>query len=151
MSKNKLVVVNNETGEVLEDRELNVKYVSKEPPFIKTYIEDLSRLTGIQGSDKLVLYRIALMMDYKNEVFLTVGVKKEIADLENMALGSVNNSITRLFKNKLLFRKDSSRYIVNPDFFGRGEWKKIFQIKTTLTYSHKGKFILTEVTKKAEE
>lgn len=157
-------LVNKDTGEVIDTVRYSksiFKHSSGEPNFVKFYLQDLGKLKNLQQKAMLVLFELLAIMDYNNEISVSIGKKKDIAyrlDIWNVKkdgtkeLGTniVDQHITKLVKSGLLMRKDKGMYIANPKIFGRGKWEDIRKIKMHVEYTEDGKVIVSNVDKKAQ-
>ena len=105
----------------------------------------------------MVLLELVKTMDYKNEISISIGKKKEICqdlDIYNLvnkqkilATNVIDQHITKLVKSGLLIRKDKGMYIANPHLFGKGKWQDIKAIRMQFEYNNSGSFIKTEIDK----
>jgi hypothetical protein len=72
-------------------------------------------------------------MNYQGEIVINAAIKRDIA--RTLGVGGskpeqvVSNSMTRLVKNDILFRKDTGVYIANPHLFAKGEWSEIQELR----------------------
>ena len=87
-NKNKTVImsiestaVNSDTGEVLSEVRYTKRKVSKEPNFIKLYLDDVMLLSDIPRSKSDVLYLLLRKMNYDNEITVVASHKRDIACL----------------------------------------------------------------------
>ena len=152
--------VDAETGEVIESILSTTELFRRtdgEGNFVKLYITDLGKLNKLQHKTMLVLLELVKTMDYKNEVSVSIGKKKEICkDLEVynlingervLATNVIDQHITKLVKSGLLHRKDKGMYVANPNLFGKGKWQDIKAIRMQFSYNENGSFIKTEIDK----
>ena len=153
-------IVNADTGEVIQSI-MNTTDVFRradgEGNFVKLYITDLGKLNRLQHKTMMVLLELVKTMDYKNEISISIGKKKEICkdlDIYNLineqkilATNVIDQHITKLVKSGLLIRKDKGMYIANPHLFGKGKWQDIKAIRMQFEYNNSGSFIKTEIDK----
>ena len=143
-------VVDAETGEVKSSNEVRRTFsVSKEPAFVKMYLDDLGMLHGLSRSNISVLHSLLKHMNFADDdipqaVLVNSFLKKQIL-MENPNLNhtqTVTNSISELKKAGILEELGRGAYRFNPFLFGRGEWKdieRLREIKVTLVYDETGK------------
>jgi Firmicute plasmid replication protein (RepL) len=148
------VIVNNE-GEVLKLQRLKVIQFPSEPPFFKVYIADLTAVLGLPAAVKTVLYPLLMNMNYKNMIVLTTRLKKEIAQEAGVKPSTLDNHLCLLTKAGILTRIARSEYLVNPNYFTRGDWaetiKKREEWEMIVTYKHNGDRIVKGQRVKADD
>lgn len=107
-----------------------LKTLPPEPAYVKMYIEDIGRMSGLQSAHAEILFYVAAMVDYDGIVMLSGRRKKIIADSFGGSVKTVDNAITAYIKSGLLFRVARGEYELNPSLFARGEWKTIMERRT---------------------
>ena len=145
MSKNKILytetkqVVDVETGELHTTETTNVVRLEREPPYVKMYLDDLSKLIGLQSGATMVLHELVSKIDYDGIVTITKGTRERIAKKLNMKESSVRNRISDLTKENVLRRTGYCEYEMNPHLFAKGEWndirKRRSNFKLEITYT----------------
>lgn len=143
-------IVDLETGEIKQSKDVETSYVNREPDFIKLYIADLIKLNDMPKSTSNILLSLLRNMTYDNEIIIIASLKRKIAKELNIAVETINKAVQRLNKQGIISRKDTSLYAVNPYLFGRGKWQDIKELRLKVTYNKDGKFITTEVDKQQE-
>jgi len=152
--------VDTETGEITSTL-INTTEVFRrtegEGNFVKLYVTDLGKLNKLQHKTMMVLLELVKTMDYKNEISISIGKKKDMCkelDIYNLVNGEkvlgtniIDQHITKLVKSSLLIRKDKGMYIANPNLFGKGKWQDIKAIRMQFEYNDNGSFIKTEIDK----
>lgn len=133
-----------ESGEVLEMSSFEEYYLDKEPEFVKLYLDDIVKLKDLPGTSHSVLLCILRYMNYDNEVTLISHIKDKIAQKVGIARTTVDNVIKKLKKANLLLPVNRGVFLVNPRYFGKGEWKNIKALRVKITYSENGKKFETE-------
>jgi hypothetical protein len=152
--------VDGATGEVTESITVTsdiFRRTDGEGNFVKLYITDLCILNKLQHKAMMVLLELVKTMDYKNEISVSIGKKKDMCkelDIYNLVNGErvlgtniIDQHITKLVKSGLLSRKDKGMYIANPNLFGKGKWQDIKAIRMQFEYNDNGSFIKTEIEK----
>lgn len=140
-------VTNFETGEVTSVSQTNVIQFPQEPPFIKMYIQDLCNIVGVGDSDQALLRHLLVRLDYEGFVVLTARSRTSIASALGIGLQTLKNRLTRLTAADLIKSVSRNEYRVNPNFFARGDWKRICEqresYRMTITYSAEGREVTT--------
>ena len=94
----------------------------KEPPFIKLYLDDLSRLNGLTSVQRTVLNIVMKYASYGNELVVTKKTRDIILKEGNIALGSFKNALSVLAKKNLICKGSKrSIYYINPDLAYKGK------------------------------
>ena len=94
--------VNHETGEVTYEENTDVSRISREPPYVKMYLDDLSKIIGLGAGSKSVLYELVTKIDYDGIVTITKGTRERIALKIGMKEPSVRNRISDLVQMDVL-------------------------------------------------
>lgn len=151
IERNKTVDSN---GEIIESSESTTFNFGKEPDYIKLYLDDIMFIADISGWISKVMYKLIKSVSYADKgqyVIVNAGYKRIIADELGMKPQSVTNAINQLAKKKILIKKENGVFLLNPQFFGKGEWKDISKIRYEVELGEFGKQIkLLEKTEKEE-
>jgi hypothetical protein len=122
--------VTNEDGEKLHQKHIEEAYISKEPDFIKVYLDNILLINNLPSGIQKTLNVLLKRMAYDNVVVLNAYIKKEMAkELDFKTVQSLNNNINKLVKEGIMFRKGTGTYEMNPFLFGRGSWENIKKIR----------------------
>lgn len=137
-------VVDGTTGEITGEERKKRQYAvfSKEPAYIKLYLDHLSRFKGLQVSLNPILFEMLKHASYANSnsrkggmlLFLNKPLKKIIAENCGVSLGRVDNAVTEFVKKGYMRRLELGMYQFNPFLFGKGEWADIENIRATFDY-----------------
>lgn len=137
-------VVVNQDGEVTNEtkRTTQQSRFSNEPPFVKLYLDHLSRFKGIQVSLNSILAEMLKYASFANPseekggmlLFLNKPLKEIIAKKCGVSLHRVDNAVTEFVKKDYMRRLELGMYQFNPYFFGIGAWKDIANIRATFNY-----------------
>jgi len=135
-------------GEVLKQSATEIAMFEKEPPYVKLYLEDIGRLNGLNASEQKVVNELVLNMGYNNVVPSYRPVKEMIAAKLQMQYNTLDKAIKELHRKGILIRKARGFYVMDPNIFGRGNWKDVKKIRMTIEYGEDGtKRINTEISK----
>lgn len=153
----KELVTDFETGEVSSETVQTVVRTSKEPPYIKLYIDDVIRLYGLPKGESKILFELVKRMNYQGEIVINAAVKRDIAKALDLGGAKpeqvISNSMAKLVKNDILFRKDTGIYITNPHVFAKGDWSDIQELRDSyielkIKYSMSGREMSTTIINK---
>ena len=109
----------------------------KEPPFIKLYLDDLSRLNGLTSVQRTVLNIVMKYASYGNELVVTKKIRDIILKEGNIALGSFKNALSVLVQKELLYKGNKrSIYVINPLLAFKGRIGD--RAKLIITYNELG-------------
>lgn len=140
-----------ENGEVTQRTQTKVYTFPKEPPYIKLYLQDIEKLYTLPDGTHRVLFELLKKLDYDGEINLNISVKRKI--VENIGwktVASLDNYISKhLIKKDIFKRIDTGVYAPNPNLFGRGDWKDIYQRREgwiKVEYNKQGKKVTTNFT-----
>ncbi len=135
-------------GEIVSSVRQQIGAFEKEPPYVKLYLEDIGRLNNLSGSEQKVLNELVLSMGYNNVVPSYKPVKEMIAAKIGMQYNTLDKAIKELNRKGILIRKARGLYIMDPNLFGRGQWKDVQKIRMIIEYGTDGtKKINTEISK----
>ena len=118
-------------------------YTSKEPDFIKVYLDRLLTFKGVRKGLNPILLQFLSYMTYADSesaeggqlIIINKYVKETIAKKLNLGIESVNKALTELTKAGIFRRVSSGTYQANPNLFGRGEWKDIKNIRAVFDFA----------------
>lgn len=129
---------------------INIKPMPPEPPFVKMYIDDLGRISGLQASHTSILTYVAALVDYDGIVTLNARRKACIAATTGCSIKTIENAITEYMKHDIVRRIGRAEYELNPSLFAKGEWKNIRERREAfsmhISYTKAGRQIVTTKT-----
>lgn len=144
----------NEHGEILQETKAFSWSAGKEPEYVKVYIENIMVLAEINGWISKVMYELIKSVSYANKgqyIIINAGYKRIIAETLDIKPQTVTNAVNELSKKNILLKKDKGVFQLNPQFFGRGEWKDIAKIRYEVEIGIDGKTVKLIETEKTEE
>lgn len=129
-----------QTGEILaSENSKEIKFREKEPGYIKLYLEGIGKLTGLAENNSTILYALLKRLEFgTNMIMLNAYLKSQIALECGVAVGSVNNTLSKLVKKNLFLKIGTGAYKANPMVFGSGSWDDIKKIRLEIEYSKDG-------------
>jgi len=146
--QNQVIDQNGEIVETEIDKTINW---GKEPNYVKLYLDDILYLSDLPKGYNSILYAFIKEMGYGNKLVLNAALKRMIAKDVGLGVSSVNNALSKFVKGQLLKRIDTGIYLVNPQLFGKGEWKDISKIRLTAKYDLKGRTIMAEIERNSDK
>lgn len=119
------------------------QYVPREEPdFIKLYLDHVLVHKDISIKMSPILFEICKLSTYADSqnggmmIFLNKFTKEQIRNnLGYKSIKMVEKAIDNLFKNQIILRKGRGAYILNPYFFGKGNWADIKKIRATIDFN----------------
>lgn len=130
--------VDSTTGELLRHKQV-IQY-SKEPAYVKLYLDSLGVFISNEGLSKSLndmLVEAMKMITYaSDEQLLTLGKyqKEKICKATGKSKRRLEQAITIWVENNVLIRVARSTYRLNPYIFGKGEWRDIENLRATFDY-----------------
>jgi predicted transcriptional regulator len=144
-------IVDTVSGELIRNHEIKISQKETEPPYVKMYLEDISRIYGLPEKASRLLKVLVKNMSYTNIVAMYKPIKLMICSELNYSLNTVNAAVNDLVKQGVIIRVARGLYMVEPNLFGKGRWEDIKKIRMTVEYDEKGrKSVNTEVIKQLE-
>ena len=139
-------IIDEETGEIISTTSSTTFRVEKEPDFIKLYLDDVLRLNDLPKGMSPILFRICKIMSYNNIVVLINPIKQMISNDLNISISYVNKCIDIFHKKGILIRIRDEKtqkqhrgvYLVDPELFGKGQWKDIKSLRLVVDYKPNG-------------
>ena len=146
--------VTDENGEIKQQSRTVTWNYGKEPDYIKIYLDNIMFLAELQGWVSKVLYELIKSTSYADKgqlIIVNAGYKRIVAEKLDMKPQSITNAINYLVKNEILIKQEQGVFLLNPMFFGRGEWKDIAKIRYEIELSGKGKTLKLKSLERTEE
>ena len=133
-------LIDSKTGEVLKHE--IVKKIGDEPNFIKVYLDCVCAFTGISGTLNPILLELLKHMSYADIedteggqiIYLNAALKRKIATNTGKTVKRLEQALTNFVKTGILRRISIGTYQVNAEFFGKGEWKDIKNIRAIFDF-----------------
>lgn len=147
----KSVITND--GELLSVEEKITIPVGEEPPYIKYYRQDISKVVGLSPAEQSVWSALIGMMGYKtNIVVLIKPIKEELVKITGKKYETVKAAIKALTEKRFLIPKARSVYLVDPHLAASGSWEDIKAMRLEIEYNEQGRNItIMKVNKKVIE
>lgn len=133
-------IIDSETGAILQ-QEVTYKQ-GIEPPFIKVYLDCLINFKGLSKSLNPILLEFLKYMSYANVndnsggqiIYLNAEMKRRIAESTGKTVKRIEQAITGFVKSGIFKRIATGTYQVNADYFGKGNWSDIKNIRATFDF-----------------
>lgn len=138
-------IIDTQTGEVLkENHKSKQSYrLPKEPPFVKLYLDCLSKFKDIQISFNPILIELLKNTSYAEMedtetggqiIYLNKMLKQNIAKRCNVSLKRVEQAITEFVKKGYMHRIGVGTYQFDANLFGKGDWADIYNIRANFNF-----------------
>lgn len=138
-------IIDRNTGEVLSEEKSSSKTIrlETEPPYVKLYLDCLSQFKGMQLSLNPILLDFVKRANYADPdeeeggqlIYVNKAMKEAVAKKCNVSLKRVEQALTEFVRKKIFKRIAIGTYQVNPNLFGRGEWKAVKAIRATFDFN----------------
>lgn len=138
------IIIDNDTGQVLEQERKESLAVGKEPNYYKVYINDLANLQGLNPTEKMVLEILSANMTFDNLIVLIKPIKEKLVKMTGKSFDGIKKAIQELTKKKILLKEERACYRVNPKYIAKGKWEDIKALRLIIEYSEKGREISIE-------
>lgn len=138
------IIMDSETGEVIEQVRKESLAVGKEPNYYKVYINDLANLQGLNPTEKMVLEILSANMTFDNLIVLIKPIKEKLVVMTGKSFDAIKKAIQELAKKKILLKEERACYRVNPKYVAKGKWEDIKALRLVIEYSEKGREISIE-------
>lgn len=132
-------ILDSSTGEMLAEERIEKRRVSREPDFIKLYLDDIMLLSDIPKQKSDIMYLLLKKMNYDNEITIVHAHKAEISEKLNCSLINIDKTLKILCDKGILRRKYRGVYEANPYLFGKGRWEDIEALRLQIDYQKGGK------------
>ncbi|MDO6508688.1 replication/maintenance protein RepL [Colwellia sp. 4_MG-2023] len=107
---------------------------ASEPAYIKQYLQDPDLIYSIPKGASRVLTALFQLVEFNdNFINLNASIKRKICKKLNIKIESLDNSLSVLSKNYFLLRIDTGFYLLNPYYFGKGDWGNMKTIREKVT------------------
>lgn len=134
--------VDYETGELMEQTVEKILKVSKEPNFIKLYLDCMLTFTGTKHIPSNFLMEICRYINYSNknkkQMYLTLSKRErdEMAKELGISDSMVKRYIRNCIDSGILFKTDyRACFIVNPFLIAKGEWNNIKELRAEFNFT----------------
>lgn len=137
-----VVSVDNKTGEVKGMETVYISGPQREPPYVKVYLDSLASLRPLPPYCWPVLLWLLQKAPYAiPSPYFEIGrpTRASIAEETGVKISSINHAVADLVKHGAILRVRRGLYQLNPQFFGRGEWKDIARMRETVRMTEEDK------------
>ena len=138
------IIMDSETGEVIEQERKESLAVGKEPNYYKVYINDLANLQGLNPTEKMVLEILSANMTFDNLIVLIKPIKEKLVKITGKEFETIKKAIQGLAKKNVLIKEERACYRVNPKYVAKGKWEDIKALRLVIEYSEKGREVSIE-------
>lgn len=150
---NKVTEVDFNTGEIVKETTVSTSVSIHEPPYIKMYVDDLSRLLNVPDAQKKLMHLLVGKIDYDGYITLSKRYRIEMCSILGIKDQALRNNLSKLAKTGLIRKAGYGEYQVDPNLFAKGSWASIVKqreaFRMSITYSPDGtRKIMTEAVKR---
>lgn len=132
-------------GNIISDEtsmQNKIRLVDKEPAYMKLYLDDISLLRQLSKMENLILHEIFKITQYNtNRVVLNKFYRDGISENLGIKDQTVRNAISKLRKLDFLIKEGVGVYILNPKYFGIGDWSALKGLRLVIEYTNEGRTI----------
>jgi len=105
-------------------------YSASESSYVKSYRVNKKAVNALKKKTREILEELLDHTTYnENAIYLNKGIKVEVCNELGITYPTLNNALTELKMSQILLYIDTGLYIVNPYYFGLGEWAKLNKIR----------------------
>lgn len=130
-------IINNETGEVKEQKKTIISAYGSTPEFVMFFVKDIKNLCNLTQGQADCLFSLLPVVAPTNLLNITGYVLQNLAKEKDVSVQQIRNWISQLCKAEILYRQGSGTYILNPYLFGRGNWNDVCDLRLTISYNAK--------------
>lgn len=122
--------------------------VPSEPPYVKVFCQDISKLHNLPKQVCNVLWALFRRMQYDNTVLLPnaekraiceeIGLYKRGLNESEVSVNSLDIYLNKMARKGMITRVGTGKYIMNPFLFGKGGWTNINNIRLSSIYCADG-------------
>ena len=132
-------VLDQETGELKEFELVTEAIVSREPDYVKLYLNTVLAAKNLPITHNTLLNEILLRMTYANVdegqiIYILPYDREKIAKKLNIKPDTIKKAILDFAKAGILRKIANGKYQVNPHLFGKGDWSDIRRIRATFVF-----------------
>lgn len=132
-----------ENGQVINTTTSATMVLGKEPNYVKVYLDTVLTFKDVSKSLNPILFEFLKYMSYANIqdntggqiIFVNKIMKKVVANSTKVTIKRVEQAITQFVKAGIFKRVGMGTYQVNPNIFGKGDWKDIKKIRATFDFN----------------
>ncbi len=136
------VIKVDENGEITNSttEKITKLYSASESSYVKSYRVNKKAVNALKKKTREVLEELLDHTTYnENAIYLNKAIKVEVCNELGITYPTLNNALTELKMSQILLYIDTGLYIVNPYYFGLGEWAKLNKIRKKIIIRSKTK------------
>jgi len=120
-----------QSGEITHQETTNIinKKSANQKDFVYAFTKSIGYLSQLTKSEINTLFGLFKYTTMQNKIYTNKSMKTEISEEMNLNYQTVENSITNLAKKGILGRLERGVYVLNPTFFGKGDFNELKKIK----------------------
>lgn len=138
------MIINHETGEITRTTHTSVKKSSKEPDYIKLYLDCLCTFKGLNKALSPVLISFCHFMTWADNthkaqmIFMNSYVKEQVCEMTGLKVDRINKALKEIVNAEIFVKVEGKRgvYKVNPFIIGKGEWNDIKELRANFDFTN---------------
>jgi len=108
-------------------------HFASEPRYIKQYQQDFDAFNALKKSSKEILHELLTYTTYnENRLYLNIEIKKAICKKLGLSYTTMTNALTELKQSQIILYLNTGSYVVNPYYYGVGEWPKLKDLRNKI-------------------
>lgn len=138
-------IINHETGEIVKTTSNSSRIASKEPDYIKLYLDCLCTFKGLNKALSPVLIAFCHFMTWADSkhkdqmIFMNAYVKEQVCEMTGLKVDRINKALKEIVDAEIFVKVEGKRgiYKVNPFIIGKGDWKDIKELRANFDFTNK--------------
>ena len=114
-------------GVMEEQVQTQIMRLPTEPPYVKLYLAEISRIHGLSASVTAVLLEMASRAGYDGIVGFAKRIKEVITAKTGIKRQTIDNAVATLVSKGIVIRLGRGEFELDPNIFAKGDWKDICQ------------------------
>lgn len=138
-------IIDHLSGEIIKTNHLSTKRSSKEPDYIKLYLDCICTFRGLNKALSPVLIAFCHFMTWADNkhkeqmIFMNSYVKEKVCEMTGLKIDRINKVLKEIVDAEIFVKVEGKRgvYKVNPFIIGKGEWNDIKELRANFDFTNK--------------
>jgi len=130
-------------GEFVDQTTTSVKIQSKEPDYIKLYLDCLCAFKGLNKALSPVLIAFCHFMTWADSkhksqiIFMNAYIKEQVCEMTGLKIDRINKALKDIVNADVFTKIEGKRgvYNVNPWIIGKGDWNDIKELRANFNFT----------------
>lgn len=146
------LVVDYDSGEIINEEHNQTYKVESEPEFIKMFIDDMGKILRFSKSESQLFHAIVSKMNYNNLICTGEPIRSFLCAVTGLNEKNLQKTIKELKTDGVLLpyilngKLHRGWYVVNPNIVGKGKWEHIRAMQLNVNYDAQGRSISFGIT-----